>query len=84
MISVHVDVNWPAYPCIPLLVNTLMGPYWYHWFFTNLNNFSPGSGVTVIGKFDILYGTVTVDKLMMWNCALSPIEVTQLYDMLTE
>ena len=51
---------------------------------TDPNNFSPGSGATVIGKFGILYGTVTVDELMMWNRALSPIEVTQLYDMLTE
>ena len=48
------------------------------------NNFSPGSGATVIGKFGILYGTVTVDELAMWNRALSEAEVDQLYNMVTE
>ena len=54
---------------------------------TNLNNFLPGSGTTVIGKLspnqEIYYGTVTVDELAIWNRALSPTEVAQLYDVVT-
>ena len=54
---------------------------------TNPNNFLPGSGTTVIGKLspdqEIYYGIVTVDEQAMWNRALSPAEVAQLFDMVT-
>ena len=46
--------------------------------------FSPGSGTTIIGKFNTYYGSVTVDELAMWNRALSGVEVAQLYDMVSE
>ena len=51
---------------------------------SNPGHFLPGSGTTIIGKFGIFFSTVTVDELAMWNRALSPAEVAQLYDMMSE
>ena len=50
---------------------------------TSSNNFLTGPGTTVIGKLssdqEIYHGTVIVDELAMWNRALSPAEVAQVY-----